>query len=306
MAFYHILALDGGGIRGVLTAVLLERLEKACPGFLSNVDLIAGTSTGGILGLGLAAGLSPQQIRELYENSGGKIFAHSFWNEVRDFDKLIAADYNNKPLREALLAAIGDVRLADLKKKVVISSFDLDNGDIKPGQMRTWKAKFFQNFPGPGSDGEEKLIDVALRTSAAPTFFPIYQGYVDGGVVANNPSLCALAQAINKPTGGQTISRVSVLSLGTGAYPSFLPETNSDWGLVQWAPHLISLMLDGDSGLADYQCSQILGSRYLRLNPAMPRPIGLDAVSEIDHLKEMAQGIDLTNAVKWINRYYFR
>ena len=115
----------------------------------------------------------------------------AFWNEVRDLNKLIGADYTQSPLKKALVKAMGDKTLAELEKQVLISSFDLDNSPVKPGSMRTWKPKFFQNFVGPGSDGQEKVIDVALRTSAAPTYFPIYQGYIDGGVVANNPSMCA-------------------------------------------------------------------------------------------------------------------
>jgi uncharacterized protein len=304
MGYYHILSLDGGGIRGVLTAVLLGRLESACLGFLDKVDLVAGTSTGGILALGLAAGLPPETMRDLYANSGSKIFSENFWNEVRDLNKLIAADYSPKPLAKALLKSIGDQKLADLKKRVLVSSFDLDNAPVKPGAVRTWKPKFFQNFPGPDSDGNEKVIDVALRTSAAPTYFPIYQGYIDGGVVANNPSMCAVAQALNAETGHQDLEHISVLSVGTGTVPTTLPEQNSSWGLVQWAPHLIGLMLDGGSGLADYQCKQVLGVRYLRINPVLPRPISLDAYAEVPYLEQVAQDLPLDGAIKWINQYY--
>jgi len=304
MSNYHILSLDGGGIRGVLIAQLLDRLEQAHPGFLSQVDLLAGTSTGGVLALGLAAGLTPRKIGRLYEESGAKVFADSLWDDVLDLGKLIGADYSNQPLKQAVLELIGGITLGDLQKRVLISSFDLDNEASGPGALRTWKPKFFHNFPGKGTDAEQRVVDVALRTSAAPTFFAIYQGFVDGGVIANNPSMCALAQALHPETGGQQLGQVTLLSIGTGLNPNFLPQRDSDWGLVKWAPHLISLMMEGSVGLADYQCRQVLGRHYLRINPTLPEPIGLERVDQIPILKEVAERENLDAAIDWIKRYY--
>lgn len=305
MPYYHVLSLDGGGICGVLTAKLLERLEVAHPGFLSQVDLFAGTSTGGILALSLAAGLTPKEIGRLYEESGTKVFADSIWDDVRDLGKLIGADYSNEPLKRAILELIGEISLGDLQKRVLVSSFDLDNEPQEPDALRTWKPKFFHNFPGEDSDAAQKVVDVALRTSAAPTFFPIYQGYIDGGVVANNPSMCALAQALHQETGGQKLEEVTLISMGTGINPRFLPQQDADWGLAQWAPHLVNLMIiEGNVGLADYQCRQVLGERYLRINPILPKPVGLDQVDQVPLLKEVAEKENLDTAVGWLKRYY--
>jgi predicted acylesterase/phospholipase RssA len=132
MSPYRILSLDGGGIRGVLTAKLLERLEMAHPGFLSKVDLLAGTSTGGILALGLAVGLAPEEIGRLYEESGTKVFANSLWDDIRDLGMLIGSDYSNEPLKQALLELMGEITLGDLQKRVLVSSFDLDNDPQEP------------------------------------------------------------------------------------------------------------------------------------------------------------------------------
>jgi patatin-like phospholipase/acyl hydrolase len=304
MALYRILSLDGGGIRGVLTVTLLERLEKAHPGFLSKVDLFAGTSTGGILALGLAAGLTPTEIGQLYVESGKTVFADSVWDDIRDLGKLTGADYSNQPLKQAILDRIGEITLGTLPKSVLISSFDLDNEPQTSGALRTWKPKFFHNFPGSDSDADQKLVDVALRTSAAPTYFPIYQGYIDGGVVANNPSMCALAQALNPKAGGQNLRQVTLLSIGTGINSRFLAQQDADWGLAQWAPHLVSLMIEGSTGVADYQCQQILGKRYLRIDPILPGSIGVDKLDQIPLLREVGEGEDLYAAVRWLKHYY--
>lgn len=304
MSPYFILSMDGGGIRGLLTAILVQRLQEAHPGFLGKIDLFAGTSTGGILALGLAFGLPPSRIRDLYETSGRKVFVDSILDDVRDLGKLIGADYDLGPLKEELTAQFGAATLGDLRNKILISTFDLDNNPDNPLKVRTWKAKFFHNFPGSDTDSHERIVDVALRTSAAPTYFPIYQGYIDGGVVGTNPSVSALSQALNPDTGGQKIEDIVLLSLGTGHNPRFLLQTDADWGLAQWAPHIVSLMLEGGAGLADYQSRQILGDRYLRINPVLPVPIDLDRVDQIPLLKDIAGQVDLDPAIHWLQKYF--
>jgi len=304
MSPFRILALDGGGIRGVLTAALLERLEKEQPGFLGTVDLFSGTSTGGILALAFASGMTPTEARNLYERLGSKVFRDSFWDNLADLGQLRGAQYNNAPLKEELTNQFGSLILGDLPKKVLISSFDLDNEEVAMGKVRSWKPKFFHNFPGPDSDGHEKVVDVALRTSAAPTFFPVYQGFVDGGVVSNNPSMCAVAQALEPNTGQQRLTDIRLFSVGTGFNPKYLTAQNDDWGLVQWAPHLVSLMLEGSMGLADYKCRQLLGRRYFRLNPVLPVPIGLDDVKQIPLMKTIATQFDLSEARTWLKRNF--
>jgi len=304
MNSYRILSLDGGGIRGLITAIILERLEQAVPNFLSKIDLIAGTSTGGLLALGLAAGKSPEETRELYKQRGKSVFRDTVFDDVRDIGKLVGADYSLEPLKIELEAEFGNTKLGDLSKKVLISAFDLDNNPQPVENYRTWKAKFFHNYPGPDTDSDQKVVDVAIRTSAAPTYFPIYQGYIDGGVVAGNPSMCALAQALHISTGGQWIEDVILLSVGTGHNPRYLEVEEEDWGLAQWAPVLVHLVMEGSSGLADYQCQQLLGDRYLRINPLLPAPIGMDRVDKIPVLETIAQQADLKEAIDWIKRYF--
>ncbi len=299
--YYHVLTLDGGGIRGLLTAILLQRLEAARPGFLAQVDLYAGTSTGGILALGLAAGFTPAEARALYEEQGQVVFADAPFDNWKDLGHALGAQYTNGPLIDVLTAQFGDMRLGDLPHKVLISAFDLDNGPNRPAPLRTWKPKFFHNYPGPGSDADERVVDVALRTSAAPSYFPLYQGYIDGGVVAGNPSMAALAQALEPTTGRQAQSDVTLLSVGTGRNTHYLTAQNNDWGWLQWAPHLIDIMLDGNSGVADYECRQLLGERYHRLNPLLPERINLDDISKIPRLAEIAARVTLEPTLDWLH-----
>jgi patatin-like phospholipase/acyl hydrolase len=299
---YHILSLDGGGVRGVLTSRLLARLEAARPGFLAGIDLFAGTSTGGILALGLAAGRAPEDCSQLYESAGPRVFEDSWLDNLKDLGMLIGAQYSNVNLKQVLTEQMGEMTLADLRRRVLIASFDLDNEGGPPPRM--WKAKFFHNFPGPSSDGHEKVVDVAIRSSAAPGFFPIYQGYIDGGISANNPAMCAVAKAINPVSGGQRLDDIVLLSVGTGLLPTYIPEKDADWGLAQWAGYFLGLVMDGNNGLPDYQCQQLLGERYYRLNPVLPRPIRLDNLAEAPVLRAMADEADLSGVVAWLDRYF--
>jgi patatin-like phospholipase/acyl hydrolase len=304
MAHYHILSLDGGGIRGVLTATLLEQLEEAQPGFLAKIDLFAGTSTGGILALGLAAGLTPAQCRQLYENQGEYIFSNPLARAVEELGNVLGAKYDNAHLKRALNDQFGDKTLDNLPRRVLISSFAVDNSPTDPGVLRNWKAKFFHNYPGPGTDGRERVVDVALRTSAAPTYFPMVGEFVDGGVAANNPSMCALAEALNPAMGGQKIDDIRLLSVGTGQRPRYLTARSVNWGVVEWGPHLVDLLMEGSNGLGDYQCRQVLGGNYFRLNPALPDAIGLDDVSRVRQLRDLGATADLTAAIDWVQNTF--
>jgi uncharacterized protein len=303
MAPYRILSLDGGGIRGVLTASLLERLEDKQPGFLTMVDLFAGTSTGGILALALASGMTAEEVRDIYVKLGNVVFADTFLDNVRDLGNLRGAQYGTSPLKKELQKVFGDRTLYDLPKNVVISAFEMDNQSDIPGK-RHWKPKFFHNFRCEDSDGDEKVVDVALRTSAAPTYFPSYQRYIDGGVIANNPSLCALAQALEPKAANQKISNIRMLAVGTGYSPNYVEEENCDWGLLQWAPHLVSIMMEGAVGLAHYQSTQLLGDRYFRINPRLPVKISLDGTKQIDLMRGLAAQFDMEEAGIWLKKNF--
>ena len=174
MANFRILSFDGGGIRGVLTAVLLSRLSTAYPALLQDrpgtITMYAGTSTGGILALGMAAGLTPTQIRDLYVTNGKLIFDSSWTRDVVEIGGLSGSKYDNVNLRQVLLETFSALRLQDLKTRVLITSFSLDN-QATDATQRTWNPKFFHNFPGADSDGESWwLTSPCPRVRLPPTF----------------------------------------------------------------------------------------------------------------------------------------
>src|SRR5262245_50926023 len=213
---YRILSFDGGGIAGLFSCSLLARLVTERPNLLARADLLAGTSTGGIIAIGLAAGRPIAELVSLYSTRGREIFDDSWFDNVRDLGNAIGADYSNTNLKHILSSILGDLTLADLRtsgaqKHILIPTFQLD-APATENHPRIWKPKFFHNFPGEDSDGEELAADVALRTSAAPTYFPAYQGYIDGAVVANNPSMAAVAQALDPRAADQSLKDVVVLS----------------------------------------------------------------------------------------------
>lgn len=299
---YLILSLDGGGVRGALQARLVQRLENSIP-FLHKVRLISGSSIGGINAMCLADGQDPATMLELYTKRAGRLFAsRDWWDTIAGpTDELFRADYDNVGLKKELTSLFGKKTLSDLGKKVTITSFDLDNLDQQSKttatriyKRRFWKAKIFHNFEGEGSDGGQSVVDVGLRTSAAPTYFPSHQGYVDGGIVANNPSLCALGRAVKS---GVQQDQIVVLSIGTGNIPIYVEGDRLDWGIKQWAPYLLPMFMDGMVGIPDYVCEQLLPNRYVRVQPQLSEDVPLDAADRIDELVEWANAVDLSAAI---------
>ena len=304
MAKYRILTLDGGGIRGLITIIMMQNLarEQGLVNWLDQADLIAGTSTGGILALAIAAGVDMKEVRALYESKGQDVFDDSWLDDILDLATIIGAQYDNKKLTRELKKVIGEKTLGELPRSVLVTAFDLDNEDPDPGK-RTWKPKIFHNVPGTDNDNDVLAYKAALYTSAAPTYFPAVDGYVDGGVFANNPSLCALLQSQDKRnTLKPPMDDIVLLSLGTGSSMTYIKGKNLNWGYSQWVKPLINLMMDGVNGIADFQCKQILGERYHRLAPKFPPgvSIALDDVKRVPDMINYANSINVKNTVAWM------
>lgn len=296
---YNVLSLDGGGIRGVIEATLLDRLNTEYPKLTRNVDLITAVSTGALIAVGLAAELPMEDIAGFYSKFGAKIFEDSLSENVTDLFGDPSAQYSNKNLKKVVKDIFGNSKLGDLNKKVAIVAFDLDNG-IKDPKHRSWKTKVFHNFKGSDSDADAKIVDVILYTTAVPTLFPVAGGFTDGGVAATNPAMIGLAQALDPRAANQKLEDIKILSLGTGKSNRHIKGNTLDWGFAQWAPHLLFLFLEGGIDVVNFQCKQILGDRFLRLDPSLGAHYPADAVDKLDDMIQIANDYDLEKAVEWL------
>lgn len=292
MNSFRIISFDGGGIRGILTASIVKLILADRPNFLEKADAFAGTSTGGIIALGLAHGLDIQEIIDLYLNNAKKIFKDSFWDDLWDLGGVTGAQYNQDNLEKLLNKNFGDAKLKDLYKRVIIPTFKLYNEkhDSDPTVPATWYDKYYHNFEENNNDDEESVVRVALRTSAAPTYFPTCDGHIDGGVVFNNPTLPAIAQVLD--TRGDlskqySLKDIKVVSIGTGTNPSFVNVKTygeqKDWGYAAWVKPLINLQIDSNMGSSLFIAKQLLPEGNLfRMAPTLSRNIPMDTVKKKD------------------------
>jgi len=297
MAKFQIMTFDGGGIRGALVAAILQHLEKKFPQLLTNVDLFAGTSTGSSIALSLAHGRSTSALNSLYSTERMKfVFGKSRWN-------FLWPKHSNKNLKKLLEENFPDVQegsgsrklvLADLKKKVLVTSFKVNDEKTK-----NWSPVFFHNYPSgdtcePSSD--QPVVDVALRSAAAPTIFPSHQGYIDGGMMANNPSTAAIAIAL-RHNPGLHIEDIRLLSFGTGFSPTLIKAKTHNWGVLQWLLNpfsepkepLLSILFDGVVEADHFMSREILGEEnYLRLNLKLPNQTACDDWRQVPNMVELA------------------
>jgi patatin-like phospholipase/acyl hydrolase len=256
----RVLSIDGGGIRGLIPALVLTEIEERSGKRIWELfDLIAGTSTGGILACALCAPdpLPAEQLVGLYEDEGPKIFDRSVWQRIRSAEGLLDEKYDAAALDRALERFLSDKRLAETKPDLLIPAYNM--GDPGPYFFKSRKAR---------EEGEDyALSEVARATSAAPTYFEPFQlsgeALVDGGVFATNPAMCAVAEVMRfQPT-----ADLLLLSLGTGQRThkrSF--DEIKNWGLVEWAKPILDVVFDGVSDAVDYQLQHVLDEgHYWRL-----------------------------------------
>ncbi len=300
----RILALDGGGIRGYLAALLLDRLEQERPGFTSRFDFIAGTSTGSIIALGLAAGLPVSRLVELYARNAPRIFETTFRERLRDANGLVGPRYSARRLAAVLRNVFADRRLGELSRRVMVPAFRLDDGRADPARRR-WRPELFHNFPGETGSPSLLARSAALYSSTVPAIFAPTDGYVDGGVFATNPALCAVTLTRDPAIGGErtALGDLRVLSVGTGLASLRIGTESRDWGLARWARPMLGMMLGAGVEMVDYQCRMLLDDRYHRLDPWIEgEPIRLDDIGAFPRLAEVASAADLAPTLSWLDR----
>ncbi len=269
-----VLSIDGGGIRGIIPCMVLKEIEERTKKSISDLfDLIVGTSTGGMIALGLTkpgADGRPEydagSMIDFYEKEGKRIFHSSIWKRVESAWNLLDEKYDPRGLNRVLKEYFGDTMLKEALKPVMITAYEIESRT--PWFFRSERAKISDNY-------NFKMTEVARSASAAPTYFPPkkldqkddYYSLIDGGVYANNPSMCAYVEA---KTMFPDTKEMLFLSLGTGELTRRIQHKDAkDWGLAQWAHPLLNIIFDGQSDTADHQLKQLLqfsGSekRYFR------------------------------------------
>ena len=237
---FRILSIDGGGIKGIFPATFLASLEESLAEPISQYfDLIAGTSTGGIIALALGLGLAPAEIQSMYVENGKNIFPGSqkWVNRLRHY---FAAKYSSDPLEACLRDTLGEKLLGDSQKRLIIPSFS-----ALTGKIYVYKTAHDRRFE---SDWKKSAVEVALATSAAPSYFPPYISsshiaHLDGGMWANNPTGNAVVEAIGIL--GATRKDVRVLSVGCTRHAQSFTLANA--GLWGWRKKALDASFSGQS-----------------------------------------------------------
>jgi patatin-like phospholipase/acyl hydrolase len=307
----RILSIDGGGIRGLIPAVILAEIEERTGRRIAELfDFIAGTSTGGIIALMLARPswngryLSARDVVSLYQDHGHQIFSRTLWHALVSLDGLVDEKYPADGLEEQLGGRLGDMRLSHATVDVLVTAYDIERRS----------PFFFKSRSARQSPRRDFLMrDVARATTAAPTYFEPAQitdvggqdryALVDGGVFANNPGMCALAEVRSLYPEARD---VMLVSLGTGeATRPILYKDARDWGAVKWVKPVLNVIVDGAGETVDYQLGRMLSPvggqrRYFRvqglLDPSTEETADTSAV-HLANLRRLAQGLAQGNEV---------
>jgi Patatin-like phospholipase len=327
---FRILCVDGGGIRGLISALVIERFERLLQErdgedarIADYFHLLAGTSTGGLIALALAQPNPPSadQLASFYVDDGPRIFHRSLARKLRTLWGVIGPKYDDDPLREAVLARVGEGRLADARRDLLVTAYDMTNR--RPFFFKRWRARDERawNFP---------VLDAALSTAAAPTYFPSHEpldptsgeplgrALVDGGVFAANPAVAAIAEALGRnsdPPARLDLEDLLVVSIGTGEFGTGFPQSKvRRWGDLGWIaggdePPILAAMLGGASDGTDYYAHMLLnhdpgearpnaetigrGERYYRFQVDLGQSVEMDDASEttLGKLAEVAAAL---------------
>ncbi len=314
---FRILALDGGGIKGAYTAGVLAALEQALGQPIApHFDLIAGTSTGGILAIGLGMGMSARQMLDFYRTRGPVIFPVTSFHEslFRRVGHVVHPKYSQQALFDELEAAYFTKKSTPASSRIqkvwrVLGFRRSDEYVIKylkdsccrlvipayaaSGAVHTFRTP---HHPLLQADADTSAAEVALATAAAPTYFASAQvrntlarsAYVDGGVWANNPAMAAIIEAVCYL--GVPVDRIDVLSIGTTEEPFAISKLKRS-GWVRWARKLITLLMNAQSQSALTHAQALVGKpRFLRIDSmTVPGTYALDGVKEVENLIALGQ-----------------
>jgi patatin-like phospholipase/acyl hydrolase len=314
---YRILSVDGGGIRGLIPALVIAELERRLQqraGAQARVSdyfhMFAGTSTGGLVALSLTVpdqqnperpAVSGDELARFYTEDGPAIFHRSLWQRLRTLWGWTGPKYTLGPLERAIEQRLGTTRIEHALRELVVTSYDMTNRE--PYFFKRWRAR-----EAPEGDRNRPLADAGLATSAAPTYFPSHEvegrALVDGGVFAANPVIVAIVEALKRI--GDDPHHLDqddllVVSIGTGLHEDgYRQEEVSHWGRLGWIwphrgePPILGATLGGASDGADHWAHTLLnhpgdahlqpadlghGPRFFRLQVPLKSSVALDDAS---------------------------
>jgi uncharacterized protein len=309
MSSFKILSFVGGGIRGLASATMLNALADQFPNVVSGASMLAGTSTGGTIIAALANSVSPQEIINTYLTTD-----RSFYKDHFDGGDPTKPAYPIKLFAAGMYAKYGLQKLSDFKnQKVLFTSFDVGK------EGTPWEPLLLHNFPN-STTADTKVADAVVATSAMPGMFGShqfgnYQGTVDGAFVNHDPTLAAIALAIQS---GVNPADIVAICFGTGFMPNSLGSATATWGAQQWqtgdpdthynVPHLLingspspflNIALNGTStNLIPTLAGMMLPGRYAYLNPFLPHyiPENETNMEVLDALRDASIAVTLSPA----------
>jgi patatin-like phospholipase/acyl hydrolase len=322
----RILSIDGGGIRGIVAARILAKIEEHLDQPLQQYfDLITGTSTGALIAAGLMVGHTASFLVDLYLRRGYEIFPYQSWFSPQRLPLILqyglsAPKFSDQGLIQVTRSLGLNLPLAKVSPdpisstKLMIVSYDTRRR--LPAFFKSWRhEEWYAHVP---------LWQACVCSAAAPTYFPAQQwivqthdevrefSMIDGGVGANNPVACAVAEAIRllrsgtlvKPPAATSmdhiVNEISVLSVGTGDLQKPLPwEEVRGWGALQWAPRIVDVVMDAPADIHRYIAEQIVTEAgtentqaYLRLQPKLEQKFGTIDNADPDYLKQLLAQTD--------------
>lgn len=284
MSRFRILSLDGGGIKGTFTAAFLAELEiMTGKRIIDYFDLITGTSTGGILALGLGLGISANELLKFYEKNGPVIFPLSgiHMQIIYSIRRYFRTKYSADTLRKSLESVFDNRRLSDSKRMLAIPSFNATSGNI-----HIFKTAHSSRFK---QDYKYSAVDVALATSAAPTYFPAFihnsgVSFIDGGVWANSPVMVGIVEAVSVLK--NRIEDIELLSIGTTESPLYIQQKKRLGGICRWVGSATDILTNAQCKASIAQGKLMIGDRFLRIDEiTSPGRFTLDNSNEINELK---------------------
>lgn len=286
---YFILSIDGGGTRGIISCIILERIFQQYPEFLNRVNMVAGTSNGALISMGLAFGHQITTIRKMTE-----LISQSVFCEQQSRFSFTQAKWSNRFLSLFCNEVWGNSKMLDAKIPCMVPALLLDDKNENE-EKRSMQTQYFSE------QSDEKVSDVLMRTCSAPTYFESWQGYVDGGLFAHCPADLAITHALKQ---GVLLEDIVMLSISTGHVAHYMAadtDQSHNYGMYQWVTQLTPTVWTTMVQKTTMLCENMLGDRFHRIDPCMTEDLALDQANLLPQMARYGNEVDLHLAFDWLS-----